>query len=107
VVTGQQVGLFGGPLYTLHKAATIVARARWLAERTGRPAVPVFWLQTEDHDYAEVRTVRTLAPDGPVTLALPEESEATRISVAHRLVPEAIDSTFRALEAALGSLPHA
>jgi bacillithiol biosynthesis cysteine-adding enzyme BshC len=107
VVTGQQVGLFGGPLYTLHKAATIVARARWLAVRTGRPSIPIFWLQTEDHDYAEIRKVATLAPAGPVTLALPAESEATRTSVAHRFVPDAIENTFSELEAALGSLPHA
>ncbi|HEY3587487.1 MAG TPA: bacillithiol biosynthesis BshC, partial [Myxococcaceae bacterium] len=44
VVTGQQVGVFLGPLYTLHKAASAVARARWLAERTGRPCIPLFWL---------------------------------------------------------------
>ena len=31
-----------------------MARARWLAERTGRPCIPIFWLQTEDHDWAEV-----------------------------------------------------
>ncbi len=54
IVTGQQVGIFLGPLYTLHKAATAVARARWLVERTGCPCIPVFWLQTEDHDWAEV-----------------------------------------------------
>lgn len=107
VVTGQQVGLFGGPLYTLHKAATAVARARWLAERTGRPCVPLFWLQTEDHDYAEVRTVTVLAPDSPVTLELPPEPEPTRVSIAHRLVPAAIDEPCRKLESALGSLPHA
>ena len=50
VVTGQQVGLFLGPLYTLHKAATAVARARLVTERTGRPCIPLFWLQTEDQD---------------------------------------------------------
>ncbi|HEY0839609.1 MAG TPA: bacillithiol biosynthesis BshC, partial [Vulgatibacter sp.] len=47
VVTGQQVGLFLGPLYTLYKAASAVRIARALAEETGAPVVPVFWLQTE------------------------------------------------------------
>ncbi len=54
VVTGQQVGLFGGPLYTLHKAATAVRLAQEATRRTGVPHVPIFWLATEDHDYAEV-----------------------------------------------------
>ena len=56
VVTGQQVGLFGGPLYSLLKALT----AALLAEKTG--TVPVFWLATEDHDLEEVRAVGL--PDG-------------------------------------------
>lgn len=53
VVTGQQTGLFGGPLYTLTKA---VAAALWAERLTagGRPAVAVFWMATEDHDYREV-----------------------------------------------------
>ena len=67
VVTGQQVGLFGGPLYTALKAATAIARARQ-ATKAGKPHVAIFWLATEDHDFAEVdhvtfparREVRTL-----------------------------------------------
>ena len=53
VVTGQQVGLFSGPAYTIYKALTAVKLARDLSAR-GIPAVPVFWLATEDHDFAEV-----------------------------------------------------
>src|ERR1019366_3632068 len=53
VVTGQQVGLFGGPAYSVYKALTAVHVARQLTER-GVDAVPVFWLATEDHDLAEV-----------------------------------------------------
>ena len=57
VVTGQQVGLFGGPLLTLLKAATAVARAKQATDQTGVEHVPVFWLATEDHDLEEVDQV--------------------------------------------------
>ncbi|HXE11004.1 MAG TPA: bacillithiol biosynthesis cysteine-adding enzyme BshC [Bryobacteraceae bacterium] len=53
VVTGQQVGLFGGPAYTIFKAVTAARLAKQLNEE-GIPAVPIFWLATEDHDIAEV-----------------------------------------------------
>ncbi|MHB1022029.1 MAG: bacillithiol biosynthesis cysteine-adding enzyme BshC [Acidobacteriaceae bacterium] len=53
VVTGQQVGLFGGPLLTLLKAATAIRKAQE-ASAAGKPHVPLFWLATEDHDFAEV-----------------------------------------------------
>jgi bacillithiol biosynthesis cysteine-adding enzyme BshC len=53
VVTGQQVGLFSGPAYSIYKALTAAKLAEQLTA-TGTPAVPVFWLATEDHDFAEV-----------------------------------------------------
>ncbi len=53
VTTGQQPGLFGGPLYTVHKAIAAVALARELASRWDRPVIPVFWLAGDDHDHAE------------------------------------------------------
>lgn len=56
VVTGQQAGLFGGPAYTLYKALTAVQAARQL-EEAGQPAVPVFWVASEDHDLEEVSRV--------------------------------------------------
>lgn len=61
VVTGHQVGLFGGPLFTLLKAVSLV-RLVQEAEREGVGAVPVFWLASEDHDLAEVNHV--VLPDG-------------------------------------------
>jgi bacillithiol biosynthesis cysteine-adding enzyme BshC len=54
IVTGQQVGLFSGPAYAFYKAATAVQIAEELT-RAGTPAVPVFWMATEDHDLDEVR----------------------------------------------------
>lgn len=52
-VTGQQAGLFGGPLYTPLKAATALANAR-AATAAGKPHVGIFWLASEDHDFAEI-----------------------------------------------------
>src|SRR6185312_11404918 len=57
VVTGQQVGLFGGPTFVLLKALT----AAILAEKAG--AVPVFWMATEDHDLQEINSVSLPAGD--------------------------------------------
>lgn len=63
VVTGQQVGLLGGPCYTAYKAATAVELARRL--RTwGIAAVPVFWLAADDSDFDEVRTTHFVDGDG-------------------------------------------
>jgi bacillithiol biosynthesis cysteine-adding enzyme BshC len=56
ILTGQQVGLFGGPLYTPYKAATAIARAR-KSTAAGHPHVAVFWLASEDHDFAEINEV--------------------------------------------------
>ena len=53
VMTGQQVDLFGGPCYTVYKALTAVALAARL-RAAGVNAVPIFWMATEDHDFAEV-----------------------------------------------------
>ena len=55
IFTGQQVGLFGGPLYTIYKALGAIGWAKKLEEILERPIVPVFWLAADDHDFAEVR----------------------------------------------------
>jgi len=63
LVTGQQVGLFGGPLFSVYKALTAVKLAD-LATQSGVSCVPVFWLATEDHDLAEIDHVFIPGPDG-------------------------------------------
>ena len=71
VVTGQQVGLFGGPAFALYKALTAVKLAEE-ATQAGVDAVPVFWLATYDHDLAEVNHVSIPGPDGgPELLTTP------------------------------------
>lgn len=56
VVTGQQAGLFGGPLYTLLKAISAVRLAAAVEQEDGTPVVAVFWIDADDHDWDEVRT---------------------------------------------------
>src|SRR5882724_526777 len=63
VVTGQQVGLFGGPTFAIYNALTAVKLAEE-ATAHGIDAVPVFWLATYDHDLAEVNHVALPGPDG-------------------------------------------
>jgi bacillithiol biosynthesis cysteine-adding enzyme BshC len=63
VVTGQQVGLFGGPLFSTFKALSTVKLAAE-ASKAGFESVPVFWLATTDHDLEEINHVSVLGPDG-------------------------------------------
>jgi bacillithiol biosynthesis cysteine-adding enzyme BshC len=63
VVTGQQVGLLGGPMFVIYKALTAVKLAEE-ATAAGVDAVPVFWLATSDHDLAEVNNVSLPGTDG-------------------------------------------
>ena len=63
IVTGQQVSLFGGPLFSLYKALTAIKLAAEFS-RAGTECVPVFWLATEDHDLEEVNHATLLGPEG-------------------------------------------
>lgn len=62
VVTGQQVGIFGGPLFSIYKALTAIKLADQ-ATQAGVDCVPVFWLATEDHDLEEVNHISVLGSD--------------------------------------------
>jgi bacillithiol biosynthesis cysteine-adding enzyme BshC len=60
VVTGQQAGLFGGPVFTLLKAMTAIKLAERVTRDHGVPAVAIFWIESEDHDWAEVNACSVL-----------------------------------------------
>ena len=62
VVSGQQAGLFSGPLYTIYKALSAVKLAGCLSQRNTK-AVPVFWIATEDHDFPEVAKAEFIGRD--------------------------------------------
>lgn len=107
VATGQQVGLFLGPLYTLYKAATAVAAARLLARESGRRVAPLFWLQTEDHDFAEIDHCVVPRPGGALTLRIAPDDTPERASVAGRRLGADVAERVGELAAALEGLPCA
>jgi bacillithiol biosynthesis cysteine-adding enzyme BshC len=102
MVTGQQVVLLGGPAFAIYKALTVVKWAKQFTE-AGADCVPIFWLATEDHDFAEVAhcvlrtadgtlypvTISSTAPEGtPVGRIVIGEPGAAAISEAAKLLPE-------------------
>jgi bacillithiol biosynthesis cysteine-adding enzyme BshC len=91
ILTGQQVGLFGGPLYTPYKAATAIARAR-KSTAAGHPHVAVFWLASEDHDFAEIDHVTF--PEGRELATINYASAPQAVIPAGRIV---LDESIRAL----------
>jgi bacillithiol biosynthesis cysteine-adding enzyme BshC len=66
VITGQQAGLFTGPLFTIYKAISAIRLAEKLRDE-GANAVPMFWIASEDHDFAEVNHCRVVNREGQLT----------------------------------------
>jgi bacillithiol biosynthesis cysteine-adding enzyme BshC len=97
VVSGQQVGLFTGPLYTIYKALSAVKLAGCLTQR-GTDAVPVFWMATEDHDWEEVRAAEFTACDGRLASAnVPAEMHADGEPVGRTVIDDSINETIKRL----------
>ena len=99
IVTGQQPGLLGGPLFSFSKA---VAAARWAAEleARGEPAVAVYWIATEDHDWAEVSSATVLTPEGARTFDLGPDPEPLA-PVGMRTLGPGVDDVLRQLAEAV------
>jgi uncharacterized protein YllA (UPF0747 family) len=99
VVSGQQPGLFGGPLLTFAK---LVAASRFAAALAaeGEAAVAVFWVATEDHDYAEVATATVLTAEGPRSFDLGPDTQPL-LPVGMRALSPAITDVLRAMAAAV------
>ena len=82
MVTGQQAGAFGGPLFSLLKALTALRLARRHRRRTTVPAVAIFWVDAEDHDWEEVRRCTVLdAEFQPRTVTLADVEGAGELPV--------------------------
>jgi bacillithiol biosynthesis cysteine-adding enzyme BshC len=87
VTTGQQPGLFGGPLYALYKALTAAALAHRLEDALGRPVLPVFWIASEHHVWEDVASVQVVDPENTlhdITLPVPGGARGRPL---HRVLP--------------------
>lgn len=104
VTTGQQPGLFGGPLYTWLKAMTVRALADELEARLGIPVAPVFWAATDDSDLAEaiVATVSVAGGSERIVLQRTAERDTPVAAVPVGEASEALEK----LRAACGSAPN-
>jgi len=100
VVTGQQVGLFGGPLLTLLKAATAIRKAQDATRLSGRDHVPIFWLASEDHDLAEVDQVSLLSKTSVEKLSLGLDAHSP-LPVGSRILGDRTDEGRHSVEAEL------
>jgi bacillithiol biosynthesis cysteine-adding enzyme BshC len=102
VVTGQQAGLFGGPLYTVLKALTAIRLADEVGQKHGVPAIPVFWVDAEDHDWAEVNHCGVLDAEGLChSIVIDDEPPPSGQPVARVRLGASIDRAIDALAAAL------
>jgi bacillithiol biosynthesis cysteine-adding enzyme BshC len=99
IVTGQQAGLFGGPLFTLFKALTAIKLAEQVARDHKVPAVAVFWIDAEDHDWEEVRSCTVFDETfAPRSVSLPARPGAEPAPVATVALDQSIVDVLAEIE---------
>ena len=104
VTTGQQPALFGGPLYNLWKALSVLAFADALQQETGLPVAPVFWAATDDSDFAEAASTVVAMPDGARRIELTHMEDP---GLPMAVVPVGdLGPQLDALRSAAGSAPY-
>jgi bacillithiol biosynthesis cysteine-adding enzyme BshC len=102
VITGQQAGLFGGPLFTLLKAITTMKLAAQISKEHRVPVVPVFWIDAEDHDWPEVSGCTVLNEElAPATVRLADLPGAGSQPIARLTLNDQIQPALDALTNAL------
>lgn len=102
IITGQQAGLFGGPLFTLLKAITTMKLAAEVSRQHRVPVVPVFWIDAEDHDWPEVSGCTVLDSElAPATARLADLPGAGSLPIARLALTDAIHSALDQLTTAL------
>jgi len=102
IITGQQAGLFGGPLFTLLKAITTMKLAAQVEKEHRVPVVPVFWIDAEDHDWPEVSGCTVLDSElAPASVRLADLPGAGSLPIARLTLTDAIHSALDQLNTAL------
>ena len=102
VVTGQQAGVFGGPMYTLLKALTALQLARSTESKQGVPAVAIFWVEAEDHDWDEIKSCTVLdAEFQPRTVTLADLEGAGERPIAQLTLDDGVEQTIVELASSL------
>jgi bacillithiol biosynthesis cysteine-adding enzyme BshC len=102
IITGQQAGVFGGPLFTLLKAITTMKLAAQVSREHRVPVVPVFWIDAEDHDWPEVSGCTVL--DGefvPATVRLADLPGSGSLPIARLTLNDTIQSALDQLQTSL------
>jgi len=103
VVTGQQLGIAGGPLYTFYKIITAIKLSQYLSERyDDYNFVPVFWLEGDDHDFNEVRSIK-IPDDSNIIRALGYGEESDEDEAKQSVGIISFDESIKDFFAALGS----
>jgi bacillithiol biosynthesis cysteine-adding enzyme BshC len=104
IVTGQQAGVFGGPMFTLLKALTALKLADQVSREHGVPAVAIFWIDAEDHDWDEVRSCTVFDPSlTPQTVSLTPRSGSAHAPVATIHLDSSITAALDQLESTLAA----
>ncbi len=99
VFTGQQVGIFGGPLFTVYKAISVIKLAEELSAKLKTKVIPLFWLATDDHDFLEVNHIYLLNPQSQVAkLEYHPQSEWQGKPMAKVVLDKTINDFLQALE---------
>ncbi|MFZ2322911.1 MAG: bacillithiol biosynthesis cysteine-adding enzyme BshC [Ignavibacteriaceae bacterium] len=105
IVTGQQLGILGGPLYTIYKIITTIRLANQFTERYDDfKFVPVFWLEGDDHDFNEVRSINLFDNENQVlNVAYKEEinDDDAKQSVGNINFDEALNDFLNKFESSL------
>lgn len=101
VLTGQQVGIFGGPLYTVYKAISAVKTSQWLSQKFKKNFIPLFGLASDDHDLSEVNFIQIIDRDNQLRKIeyLPHEDDWGK-SMSRLILSENIQKTIETFDSA-------